>query len=321
MAHDLSAPAAAPPSPASPSPASLGVLRRLGALAGDIKLSHTVFALPFALLATFLAARSRGAGHHPDALSLGLILGCMVSARSFAMAINRWADARYDGMNPRTAQRAIPSGRLSSRFVLASAIACAAMFLGVASGFWWLRDNPWPALLAPTVLAWLAGYSYSKRFTRWCHLYLGVALAISPVAAVIAIRPAYLAQPDVWLLAGMVTCWVAGFDILYALQDVEVDRQLSLHSLPSRLGVEPALWISRGLHALSAGCLVALARVSEALGPFFACGVGAACALLVLEHALVWRSRTRHLNLAFFTVNGVISLLLGGLGVTDALTR
>jgi 4-hydroxybenzoate polyprenyltransferase len=288
-------------------------------LARDIKLTHSVFALPFALLATFLAAAH--AGRLPDAWTLGLIVLCMVLARTVAMSVNRLADAAFDAANPRTAGRAIPSGRLSPSFVAAITIGCAALFVVATSGFWWLRSNPYPALLSPLVLAWLTAYSFTKRFTSLCHLALGVALALSPLAAALAVEPEYLTEPAPYLLALMVVCWVAGFDIIYALQDVEVDRRSGLHSLPSRFGAGPALWVSRALHAASWVCLAAFAALSPALGGGFLLGVVAVGVLLVYEHRLVWESKTHQLDRAFFTVNGVISLILGCLGIVDVLRQ
>lgn len=287
------------------------------ALARDIKLSHSVFALPFALLGTFLAAAYVGTLPGWDAVAL--IVVCMVFARTFAMAMNRWADAGIDRENPRTAKRAIPAGRVSASFVLVAAVVCAAGTVAGAAGFLLLRGNPWPLIASPFVLFWLGLYSFTKRFTWFCHIVLGTALALSPLAASLAIEPSYLATPRPYLLALMVACWVAGFDIIYALQDVEMDRRQGLHSMPSRLGVERALWISRVLHALSIAALVLLLRTDPHLHAFFAVGVFIVAALLVLEHALVWGSKTHHIHIAFLTVNGVISVLLGVLGITDVL--
>jgi 4-hydroxybenzoate polyprenyltransferase len=287
------------------------------ALARDIKLSHSVFALPFALLATFLAAAHTGSAL--TAWTIGLIVLCMVFARTVAMAMNRWADAGYDAANPRTARRAIPAGRLSRGWVLGAASVCSAAFVLCTAGFWWLNANPWPLLLSPFVLAWLGAYSFMKRFTWMCHLFLGSALAMSPIAASIAVGPGYLTTPEPYLLATMVMCWVAGFDIIYALQDVAVDRELGIASMPSNLGTEPALWISRVLHIIAVAALVTLVIVSPQLAVGFAIGTGAMIVLLIIEHALVWGSKTHHISMAFFTLNGVISLLLGGLGIIDVL--
>ena len=292
---------------------------RLLLLARDIKLSHSVFAMPFAILGGYLAAGSMDVALHRQFVVLALIVVCMVLARTVAMTVNRLADRSLDAENPRTANRAIPSGKLSTGYVRGVTIACALGFIAACSGFWFASGNPWPVLLSPVVLAWLSLYSYTKRFTWLCHLFLGSALAISPIAAAIAVAPEYLARPETYLLAGMVMCWVAGFDVIYALQDVEADRSKGLYSMPSRLGVEPALWISRALHLAATGALVVLVRVSPLLNEAFAVGVIIVAGLLLLEHALVWRSEQRRIHMAFLTVNGVISVLLGALGVVDVM--
>ena len=295
---------------ATPKPARMVLLAR------DIKLSHSVFALPFALLAGFMAAERGGKTLGVD--TLGLIVLCMVLARTVAMTMNRWADRHLDGQNPRTAQRAIPSGQLNDRFVLNTAIGCALGFVIAAGGFYFVSDgNIWPLLLSPVALLWLVSYSFTKRFTWLCHLFLGVALAISPAAATIAVWPGYLASPEPYVLAAMVMCWVAGFDIIYAMQDTEIDRETGIHSIPARLGDAAALWISRLLHLGALAALVALCLLETPLGMGFKIGTGCVAALLLLEHGLVWRSKTHHIHIAFFTVNGLISLLLGGLGILD----
>lgn len=291
------------------------MIRSLYHLARDIKLSHSVFALPFALLAMFMAAAD--VRRFPSVAECGLIVVCMVLARTAAMAFNRWADAALDRANPRTVGRAIPGGRLSKRFMLGATIVCGLALIAFASAFWFLRGNPWPVIASPLVLAWLLGYSYSKRFTWLCHLILGTALALSPIAAALAIEPEFLRRPDVYLLAAMVMCWVAGFDIIYALQDVEIDRAAALYSMPARLGVEPALWISRVLHLVALAALLAVLLANPYLDVLFTIGIACVALLLILEHALVWGSRTHRIPLAFLTVNGVISLLLGGLGIAD----
>jgi len=288
---------------------------KLAIVARDIKLSHTVFAMPFALLATFLAAHY--AGRLPSVGEFGLIVLCMFLARTVAMTTNRLADAEYDASNPRTANRAIPSGELDRRFVRWVAVICALGFILACGGFWLIQKNIWPLLLSPIVLTFLIGYSFTKRFTWLCHLYLGVALALSPVAASIAIEPTFLTTPVPWLLSIMVACWVAGFDVIYALQDVQHDRGLGLYSMPATLGEEKSLWISRGLHVVSGLSLFALAAISPVLGWLF---LGAACmtiGLLVVEHVLVWRSGTHHIHIAFLTLNGMISLILGAAGIVE----
>jgi 4-hydroxybenzoate polyprenyltransferase len=287
------------------------------ALAADIKLSHSVFALPFAVLGAYLAAASRGQMLHHDWVSLLLILLCMFFARTVAMTINRLADHKLDAFNPRTKGRAIPSGRLSFGFVLTVTILCSLAFIVCASGFWFFRDNLWPLLLCPLVLLWLSAYSFMKRFTALCHLFLGSALAISPLAAGIAIAPEYLKQPTLWFLAGMVLCWVAGFDVIYALQDEEPDIEHGIHSIPSALGTQKALWISRILHVL---CLVSLYlfwHSTDNLNLIFSFGIGIVALLLIAEHMLVRDPDTGRINMAFFTVNGCISVLLGALGIID----
>ena len=310
-------PAGPPASPAT-GPGSGPVAGQLVDLARDIKLSHTVFALPFAALGAVLAAAHRGAAlRWTEAV---LVAVCMVTARTYAMTHNRLADARLDAANPRTAGRAVASGRVTRRTAGLTLAGCAAGFFAAAAGFWFAGANPWPLVLSPFVLAWLTLYSYTKRFTALCHLVLGVALALSPLAAAVAVDPAYLAHAPAWCLAAMVAGWVAGFDVLYALQDAAHDRKAGLFSLPARIGNEPALWISRLLHVLAVIALVLAWHASPRLHTAFGAVTAVVAALLIVEHALVWRSKLNRLNLAFFAVNGVISLLLGVAGVLDVLT-
>ena len=286
-------------------------------LARDIKLSHSVFALPFGLLGMFLAAAS--ARRWPTPSELLLVLACMVTARTFAMTVNRLADAGFDAQNPRTAGRAIPAGRLSAGFARAAAAASALLFVAAAAGFWFLRGNLWPVALALPVLGWLALYSFTKRFTAWCHVVLGVALAISPVAAALAIEPAYAATAPPWLLAGFVAGWVGGFDVLYALADREVDVRLGLRSVPARLGPGGALAVSRTLHALGFACLIGLNLAEPRLGPLFAAATAAAGGLLLVEQWLVRGARLDRLGTAFLTVNGVLGVVIGAAGGVEAL--
>ncbi|MBB6431310.1 UbiA-like polyprenyltransferase [Algisphaera agarilytica] len=301
----------------SPPESPTGFASKLSLLAADIKLSHTVFALPFALLGAGLACG--WAQRLPRVSEVVLVLVCMVLARTFAMCVNRLADAGIDAKNPRTEQRAVASGRLTRGFAAGTIAVTGLGFIAATAGFWLLHDNFWPTALAVPVLGVLALYSVTKRFTWLCHLVLGFALAISPLAAAIAIEPGYLqASATLWLIAGMVLCWVAGFDVIYALQDVGVDRELGLFSMPASLGVEPALWISRTLHVLALACLAGAWWISPQLGVLFGFAVVLTSALLILEHALVWRSATNHIHMAFFTVNGIISLLLGLAGLLDA---
>jgi 4-hydroxybenzoate polyprenyltransferase len=289
-------------------------------IAADIKIAHSVFALPFAILAAFMAATPGGVA--PDwvrfAGQLALVTLAMVSARTVAMLANRWLDREIDARNPRTVRRALPSGQLSAATLAGVMLYCAVGFLFVCALFGLVFDNWWPAILGMPVLVWISAYGYLKRFTALCHLYLGSSLAISPIAAAIAIDPhAIMQQPALWLLSAMVLCWVAGFDIIYALQDVEVDRAQNLYSIPARLGVRNALWVSRLLHALAAACLFALALIDDRFGVVFFIGCVIVVMLLIYEQLTVSRRGTTKIALAFFTLNGVISCLLGVLGVID----
>jgi 4-hydroxybenzoate polyprenyltransferase len=200
---------------------------------------------------------------------------------------------------------------------------CAGTFVIVCVGFGVLYGNWWPLALALPVLGWISAYAYLKRFTALCHLYLGSSLALSPIAAAIAIDPHAVMpgaagfQPALWLLGAMVMCWVAGFDIIYALQDVEVDRAQGLHSIPARLGIVRGLWASRILHALAAIGLVAALVLDERFGMLFGAGVAIVGALLLYEHLTVARWGTTRIAMAFFTLNGVIACVLGALGIAD----
>ncbi len=300
----------------SPAGSLLAKARLVGA---DIKLAHSVFAMPFALLA---AVMSRDASE-PTASTTGkvaLIVVCMVLARTWAMLVNRVADRRYDAANPRTARRALASGRLGARDAVAFALGCAGVFVGVASVFWFAYGNFWPVVLSVPVLAWIAFYSFTKRFTALCHVFLGGALAASPLAAAIAMNPASLQQmASLWWLAGMVVLWVGGFDVIYALQDVEFDRATGLHSIPAALGPGRAIWVSRLMHVGAAACLATAAMSDARFGPLFYAGVGLVFALLATEHVILAKRGKAGLEMAFFTVNGVVSCVLGVTGVVDVL--
>lgn len=292
-------------------PASRPALsHQAAALARDIKLSHTVFALPFALLATFLAARG-----WPSAGQLGLILLCMVTARTVAMSANRLLDARLDALNPRTRMRAIPARRLTPGFVRLAIGVCSVAFLASCGGFWLVYGNPWPLILGPVVLAFLVAYPLMKRFTAWCHYYLGAALAAAPVCAWVAIA-GDVAIPAL-VLAGAVLLWTAGFDILYACQDYESDLQTGTFSIPAKLGLAGAFWVARASHGMAGLLLLCLPVVTNQLGGLYWAAAAAACVLLVVEHAIVSPGDLSRLNLAFFTLNGCIALVVGLLGILD----
>ncbi len=290
-------------------------------IATDIKLSHSIFALPFAVLASFLAAGTLDRATWPAFLGkLALVVACMVLARTWAMLFNRLADRRFDAGNPRTARRVFASGRLDARTGWAVAIGCALAFVGATSLFLAFFSNPWPLRLSVPVLAWIALYSLTKRFTSLCHVFLGGALAASPVAAAIAIDPSFLASSRVvpWL-AGFVLCWVAGFDVIYALADQAFDRGAGLSSIPARLGTRGALWASRGLHVCGYSCLVMALRSDLRFSWIFGGAVVLVGGLLAFEHAIVAKRGEAGLDMAFFTVNGVVSCVLGLLGVADTL--
>lgn len=291
-----------------------GIGGKFGAFASDIKIGHTLFALPFALLSTFLAA-----GGMPRIGQLLLILICMVTARTVGMSANRLLDATLDARNPRTFRRAIPSGTLSRTFFILALAICAVGFIAATAGFEILYHNPWPLRLSGPVLLFLAAYPFLKRFTRLCHYYLGASLALAPICAWLAIVGS-LAPPPFWM-AGAVLCWTAGFDIIYACQDVHVDIECGLFSVPAKLGIGPALWVARLTHAISAAMLIALGRSTPRLGTIYFVGVGIAIALLIVEHALVREDDLSKVGLAFFTVNGIISLVVATLGIVNVLIR
>ncbi len=293
------------------------VLSAIRVWADMVKLSHSVFALPFAVMAAFLAGTNIPGRDWPYLGQLGLVVVCMVAARSVAMTFNRIVDARLDAGNPRTAQRPLPSGLLS--------FAAAWIMLGLSGatfgvgclGFYIFYGNAWPILLSGPILLYLCGYSFTKRFTRWSHYYLGSAIALSPVAAWLAIHPQSLGLPA-WSLMATVTCWIAGFDIIYACQDIDIDRRDGLHSLPVRLGAAKALWVARFSHALVVAGLVAVG-ITAALGIIYAVGVALVAALLIVENSLVHPGDYRHVNVAFFTINGIVSVVLAATVIVDVL--
>jgi 4-hydroxybenzoate polyprenyltransferase len=272
-----------------------------------VRFSHTVFALPFALTSAALAWHKVGFSW----LQLVGILLCMVFVRSTAMAFNRLADRRFDAANPRTAGRHLPAGKLSATTVWLFTAACAAGFLVTTLIFLFRFDNPWPTLLAVPVLLFVCAYSYTKRFTALSHFWLGASLLLAPVAAWIAIRGipdgSELLVP--MLLGGAVLFWVAGFDILYACQDVDFDLKARLHSVPAALGVPASLRLAMGCHFVMLGMLVALYFAAKPeLGVIYLIGISAVAVLLAYEHWLVRPDDLSRVNQAFFQVNGVISL-------------
>jgi 4-hydroxybenzoate polyprenyltransferase len=261
-----------------------------------IKFEHSVFALPFALTGAMLARRGL-----PSWRELFWIIVAMVGARSAAMTFNRIADVKFDALNPRTRARALPAGQLSLGFAVGFTVLSCGLLVVAA---WEL--NPLAFKLSPVAIAILLGYSFTKRFTVLSHLILGLCLGMSPAAAWIALRGDL--SVSMLLLGAAVMLWVAGFDIIYACQDVEFDHSLGLHSIPRRYGVRAALWVSALLHVATLALLVAVARM-ENLGWVAAAGLAAVALLLAYEHSLVKPSDLSRVNAAFFTVNGFISIL------------
>ncbi|MEA2708478.1 MAG: 4-hydroxybenzoate polyprenyltransferase [Phycisphaerales bacterium] len=296
-------------------PHSTRLATKLAHFAGDIKISHTVFAMPWAVLAAVMAwERVRG----PIVGKLAIIVVCMIAARTTAMAANRLLDAELDKRNPRTARRAIPSGRLSPRFVGLAMMLSAGLFIAATSLFWISYDNVWPLVLSVPVLVFICAYPLLKRFSRLCHYYLGAALALAPICAWIAVSGG-IDWPPI-LMAGAVLCWTAGFDIIYACQDFQSDRETGVVSVPAKFGIARALWISRATHFFALVLLIALGVNAAELSVLYFVGVALAAVLLIVEHAIVKPDELSKVGLAFFTINGVISLLIGALGVIDVLT-
>src|ERR1700722_8321469 len=273
-----------------------------------IKWEHSVFALPFALTGAVLAA-----GGWPSLRVLGWIVLCMVAARSAAMAFNRLVDARLDAANPRTAMRALPAGTLSSGFVSGFVLVGVTVFvLGAA------MLNRLTLELAPVALAVVLAYSYMKRVTRWSHLVLGLALGIAPTAAWIAVRGSL--DVRIVVLALAVLLWVGGFDVLYACQDFEHDRKVGLNSVPQAFGLNAAFWIARAMHVGMLSLLCWLV-VLFGLGKVAMLGVGVVAILLLYEHSIISPVDMRRMNAAFFTLNGVISVVFFGFVAADVLMR
>jgi 4-hydroxybenzoate polyprenyltransferase len=285
-----------------------GLLSKFRTTLEMIKFEHSVFALPFALTGAMLASRPAG---WPSWREVFWLVVAMVGARSAAMTFNRIADLKFDAANPRTRERALPTGRLSLRFAAGFTAISSAMLILAA-----FELNRLAFELSPVALAILLLYSYTKRFTVFSHLALGFCLGMSPVAAWIALRGDVSAA--VLALGAAVTLWVAGFDVLYACQDVEFDHALGLHSIPKRFGIARALWISGGMHAAMLGLLVAVLRM-ELLGWIAVAGLALVALLLAWEHAIVKPKDLSRLNAAFFNVNGYISLLFFATWAADIL--
>ena len=269
---------------------------KLAIIFSDIKIQHTVFALPFAVMSAFLAA-----GGMPEMEKLGWIVVCMVGARSAAMAFNRIVDARFDKENPRTQDRALPSGKISVGNYALFLVASSALFIFAA---WML--NSLAFYLSPVALAIVFFYSLTKRFTAFSHFWLGLAISIAPVGAWVAIREEISFAS--LLLGAAVVFWLIGFDILYACMDVEADRVNRLHSIPERFGIETALKMALTSHMAMVVFLLVLLEPTVLLGGVYLTGVVLVAGLLVYEHSLIKKDDLSKVNMAFFNVNGIISI-------------
>ncbi|HEY5211412.1 MAG TPA: UbiA-like polyprenyltransferase [Acidobacteriaceae bacterium] len=284
------------------------VLRRTRVTLEMIKWEHSIFALPFALTGAMLAANG-----WPTLRVLGLIILCMVAARSAAMAFNRLVDAKLDAANPRTAMRALPTGQLSEGFVMAFTIVASCVFLLCAALL-----NRLTLECAPFALAIVLAYSYMKRITRWSHLVLGLALGIAPAAAWIAVRGTF--APRAALLTAIVILWVGAFDVLYACQDFEHDRKVGLFSIPATFGLEGAFWIARTMHLAMIGLLFVMVHVFG-LGTIALAGMCVVVVLLAYEHSIISPRKLTRMNAAFFTLNGIISVVFFVSVAVDVLHR
>jgi 4-hydroxybenzoate polyprenyltransferase len=302
-----------------------------------IKFSHTIFAMPFALIGFFLALYSKDLSYQTfwnlpiyksgqwslnDSIGWGrqssyeiliirflLVIACMVFARSAAMAFNRYLDRRYDALNPRTAIREIPKGIITPKNALAFTISCCLLFVACT-----VFINRICFYLSPVALAVVLGYSYTKRFTPLCHLILGLGLSLAPIGAYLAVTGAFHWLPTLFSFA--VIFWVSGFDIIYALQDVDFDQSQQLYSIPASLGKAKALRISEVLHLLSAACVVAAGKWGG-FGPLYWVGVLVFIGMLIYQHSIVKPNDLRRVNLAFMTANGIASVVFAVFVIAD----
>ncbi|HMC95203.1 MAG TPA: UbiA-like polyprenyltransferase [Polyangia bacterium] len=290
------------PGPAGP----LAPVLRFGRM---VKFEHTLFALPFALAAAAIAAR----GHGLPAARLAGIVIAMAGARTAAMGFNRIVDRHLHARNPRTARREIPTGAISLAAAWTLTLVATAVFIAAAAAL-----GPLCLALAPVALLFLFGYSFTKRFTALCHLFLGLAIASGPAGAWIAVRGDFGWAPGLLMIA--VASWIAGFDVLYALSDRDFDLTAGLHSIPARFGVSGALVISAALHLITLVALCALRPVAQ-LGAPYLTGVAVVTALLVYEHAIVRPSDLSRLDAAFFTLNGYVSVVFFAATLADVLLR
>ncbi len=274
-----------------------------------IKVSHTLFAMPFAIGAAFLAMRDQQIPISQLTLLIGQILIAVAFARTAAMSFNRWADRNIDAANPRTIDRSIPAGRLKASTVLLATVTCAVAFVATTATI-----NPLALKLSPIVLVIILGYSWTKRFTSLCHMVLGISLGLAPIGAWVAIRGTLLnsaneVDPVPWILGAAVLLWTTGFDILYSCLDADFDRQQKLHSIPQQLGIPTALKLASILH-LGMGLMLLWLWQAAQLGNSFLVATGIVWVLLIWQHRLVKPDDLGRVNRAFFTMNANISVIL-----------
>ncbi len=272
-----------------------------------VKFSHTIFAMPFAMIGYFAAVLKTGHGFNWSTFLL--VIACMVFARSAAMAFNRWLDARFDALNPRTAIREIPAGIISKDSAIWFVIGCCVLFVGCTYFI-----NPLCFYLSPVALFVVLFYSYTKRFTALCHLVLGVGLSLAPIGAYLAVTGSFALLPVLFSLS--VVFWVSGFDVIYALQDEAFDKSQRLHSMPAYFGTRKALRISEWLHVSSVLCVLA-AGVYGHFNFLYDIGLAIFAGLLVFQHRLVKPNDLSRVNLAFMTTNGIASVVFAVFVVTD----
>jgi 4-hydroxybenzoate polyprenyltransferase len=284
------------------------IMTKIGVFLEMIKFAHTIFALPFAFTGALLAA-----GGFPSLRQTVWIILAMVGARTAAMAMNRLIDADIDARNPRTAVRAIPAGLIGKGLTFIFIVASIALMLFSA-----YMLNPLCLKLSPIALFFLLLYSYCKRFTSLAHVVLGICLAAAPIGAWVAIRGTI--DPPALVLGAIVLFWVAGFDILYALQDLDFDRAAGLHSIPVLLGVKGSLWAARLFHLVMIGLLFTLFNLMH-LGALFLAGILVTFAMLLYEHLLLKDGNLEKLDAAFFNMNGYISVAIVLFTAADVLTR
>lgn len=274
-----------------------------------VRFSHTVFAMPFALAGYFIGATEPGFGF--SLRTFLLVIACMVFARSAAMGFNRWADVRFDILNPRTAVREIPSGKISRRQALIFVIASSALFIVAAALL-----NRLTFILSPVALLVVLGYSYTKRFTPLCHLVLGLGLSLAPIGAYIAVTGTFALLPLIYSL--LVLTWVSGFDIIYSLQDDQFDRETGLYSIPAVMSRGKALAVSTALHLVSV-VLVIVAGITGEAGWLYWSGAVIFIGMLIYQHLIVKPSDLSRVNMAFGTTNGIAGVIFGLAVVLDLL--